>query len=215
MGSTQATITHPKRQVLVRPPIKNSSVQLGTVSGLTSAIKQADKIEFNEINVISGRNVLSSCSPATTSSYLSGEFNSSRNLADCKCLSQSNNSVYTSIDNTNELDSIENSSENSFLSFENEYSEITSSDRSGDPRDEESKNNTERDSLIIEYNFSSNMMKKRTNSYENFVLIEKNNRNRKEKNASESANCFKNNDEIVILNVMNIKKLKNMEKSYL
>ncbi len=134
-------------------------------------------------------------------------------------LSASNDSVYTSIDNSTEMDALELDSESLLNYDQTTMTDSTSLSKNMPLCDEE-------------YNLLTGTMKnKRTNSYENFVLIEQNQNSMLDlKNSIVKAvsiqdynnrHNFKVNDtcnnqqEFVILNVMNIKKARNDEKSYL
>jgi hypothetical protein len=138
-------------------------------------------------------------------------------------LATSNDSVYTSIDNSHEMDALEL---DSLLS----YDQATITDSTS-----LSKINHVFISAGVEFNGMISK-KKRTSSYENFVLIEQNQNSarldfkssirkavRVEDYNSRNSNYCKtlldrdssNQKEFVIFNVMNIRKMRNDEKSYL
>ncbi len=211
MGSAHTTVESPKRTVL------SKSTTQQTIKINLSSIKSND-------NESSGfDSVLSDIKTISNSRNQINYLNSNNIVHFHKCLSDSHESIYTSIDNSSELDSTPNEMDdnNSLLSFDAKIKDFGEfSAHLGDSNVNNYKRNYKNDDCDDGLKFSSMRSNKKTKSYENFVIIDKSpsvnlfldsfNSTSSRKNSI----CYLDNAENIILSVMNIRKLKNLEKYY-
>ena len=200
MGSVQASVstTTSKRtaRTLIRPVVQqqqttNRTKLSASQSNETSQFTNSDAtFEFSDIKTICTGS--SSLSKALDQNLISSLLNSNV-IHFQKRLSKSDDSIYESIDNTSEMDSL--SSDLNANNINN--NSLSSLDNLND----------------YETQFSSPKTIGKTRSYENFVLVEK----------SSSINMFLgsktrrshlNSAENIVLNVMNINKLQSLGKYY-
>jgi hypothetical protein len=244
----------PKRKIIIKPNLANNkmgaknSVSTATDSGGSSSQNEQPpggeqrRTDLDKINAISSNKMNMSTTFRTAEAARANMFelkcinqNSAANILEESLSSiqtDSNDSVYTSIDNTSEMDLIELQSDDGLLNCDDLLSETT------DMTPATGQCGYEYDSLINAGGFGSEGVrrKNRTTSYENFVLIEQNPAafelanasQRKSNTARFTDECggqfnsnksfdskFRKNKELIILNVMNVKKMRNEEKSYL